>query len=435
MIMLLILLLILIIFLGLEITVILGVKVSLPERLSLSFLLGLGFSTFIVFLLAYVFNLDFSLTNTFTILISLCIVTFAIKCKEIICFFKEIKFKKVSIKPKMAIFWGFILAIFAYTLLINSFWPVSDWDALALYDFRSKVFLIDTNLIHAALASGYFTPYPLLTSLAHLFMYQVGLNNPKFIYSLFYLSFIVVFYNSLRKNVSENKTIFFTTILALVPEILTQTTTAYTNLPYTAYLCSGTFYLYDWIKKREHSSLLLSAILVGLSSWVRITEPLWLVPLLIVIIISIKEKKWKEFIYYPVIILTFYLPWKLFMNYVDRMTIVASDAAASNYPLLLREINIGRIGLIVDYLYKYVFSTWGLIFLLFILVVIRAIISRKKGDNIFLFITLLFFIAIFVGTLVLSTIFPWWQDIPDSARRMSMFLLPLIIFSICCSKY
>jgi hypothetical protein len=425
--MLLLLLLILVFLLGLEITIILGVKVGLSERLSLSFLLGIGISTFVVFLLAYIFNLNFSFTNTFVTLISLCITAFVVKYKEIISFFRDIKFKKIVIKPKIVIFWGFILAIFTYTLLVNSFWPVSDWDALALYDFRAKVFLIDTNLIHAALSNEYFIQYPLLTSLVHLFVYQVGLGNPKFIYSLFYLSFIIIFYYSLRRHVSKNKAILFTIILSLVPEMLSNATIAYTNLAYTVYLCSGTFYLYDWIKKKKHSSLLLSAILVGLSSWVRITEPFWLVPLFVVFVYIFKDRKWKELIYYLITILTFYLPWELFMKYIN---VPVFGVINLPYLEILKYIDFGRLLLVFGYLYNYVFSTWGLIFILFLVVILKAIVNWRGNNNVFLYITLLFLVFVFVGTLVFSTIYPGWQDISDSTRRMSIFLLPLIIFSI-----
>jgi hypothetical protein len=314
--------------------------------------------------------------------------------------------------------------------VVNSFWPISDWDALALYDFRAKVFLIDTNLIHAALNNWYFIQYPLLTSLAHLFVYQVGLGNPKFIYSLFYLSFVVIFYYSLRRRVSENKAILFTIILSLVPEILSHATMAYTNLPYTVYLCSGIFYLYNWIKNEERSSLVLSAILVGLSSWVRIAELFWLAPLLIVLMISIKNRKWEEFIRYPVIILFFYLPWKIFMNYINRATVSVASTVGSSYFSILKESTLERVFVVTKYMYKNVFSTWGLIFPIFLLVIIKTAINWRKSSNIFLYITLFLFAFLFAGTFIFSITYLGWQDIPDSIRRMSIFLLPLIIFSI-----
>lgn len=431
--MLFILLLILIFLFGFEITVILGLKVDLLERLSLSFLLGIGLSTFMVFLLAYVFNLNFSLISTFAIVTSLCVISFALKFKETTNFFRNIRFRKVIIKPKIAIFWGFVLAIFAYTLLVNSFWPISDWDALALYDFRAKVFLIDKNLIHATLSNGYFTGYPLLTSLAHLFVYQTGINNPKSIYSLFYLSFIVIFYYSLKRCIGENKAIFFTVVLALVPEILSNATIAYTNLAYTVYLCSGTFYLYNWTKNNQNSSLFLSAILVGLSSWVRSAEPFWIVPVAVVSFCIIRNRNWKNFILYLLIFLTINLPWRYFVSYISGMAAPISAGSGMVYLDILKGITLDKIRPIISFLYENVFSTWGLTFFVFILVSVKSMFWIKPNENVFLYITLLFFLLLIAGTFLFSIGYPGWQDIPDSARRMSIFFLPLMLYSIALS--
>jgi len=423
--------LILLFFLGLEITIVLRTRMEIPERLSVSYLLGIGVLTFFVFLTDFIFNLNFSLINTFLILIFLCSVLFVFGYKNIMSFFKDIKFERPVFKlNKKTFFWIFILSIFIYTLLVNWFWPVFDWDALALYDFRAKVFLVDANLIRATLDNGYFMGYPLLTSLAHLFVYQMGLNNPKFIYSLFYLSFVIIFYYSLKKNVSESKAMLFAVILALMPEILSNATVAYTNLAYVVYLCSGTLYLYDWIKNKERSYLLLSAILVALSTWIRIAEPFWLVPFFVVSLISIKEKEWKNIIYYFISILIFYLPWRLFESYINKMGVPALSVGQLNYVNSLKYIDLERIFLVLNYLYTYVFSTWGLIFLAFMFMIIGVILYRKRRDNQFLYITLLFFALLFAGTLIFSITFPEWKDIPDSARRMSMFLLPLMLYSI-----
>lgn len=431
--MLLVPLLILIFFFGLEMTIILGMKINFPERLAISFLLGIGLSTYIVFLLALVLGVNFSLVNTFIILFSLCAVCLTIKLKEIINFFKNIKLRKITIKPKTAVFWGFILIVFVYTLFVNSVWPITDWDSLALYDFRAKVFLVDTNLVHAARENYfYFAQYPLLTSLSHLFVYQVGVNNPKFIYSLFYLSFIIIFYYSIRKNVSENKSLFFTLILVLVPEIFSHATMAYTNLAYVVYLCSGIFYLYFWIKKKERSYLFLSAILVGLSIWVRIMEVFWMVPLFVLFIYAFKEKKWGEFIYYLVITVAIYYSWKFFMDPINRMSTPLTSGrtlVVMGLPIgVLKKISFEKIRLTIEYLYKYVLSSWGLIFLVFFIVAIRNILFGKKNINILLCVILLFFTLVFGGTLAFSVYYPWWQDIGESAGRMSMFLIPMMIF-------
>lgn len=429
---------ILLIILGLEVAFILKLDMKFTERISVSYLLGIGLLTFFVFLVNYIFNLNFSLTNTFTILGSMCLVLAIVSFKGILRFIKNIKFKKIKIiLNKKTVFWGIILILFFYTLIINLYWPISDWDSLALYDFRAKVFMTDTNLIHAALTNDYFIQYPLLTSLAHLFVYQIGLPNPKFIYSLFYLSFVVIFYYSTRKNTSENKAMFFTILFALVPEFFTHSMMAYTNLPYIAFFCSGIFYLYEWIKNKNVSTLLLSGFLVGLSCWVRITEPFWWVPLFVVILVTLKNKRWKEILYYLIPVYFFYKVWGVFMGHINSLlthstqTIVPANPI-SPYLAILEKITPSRLVEVAVYLYKNVFSSWGLIVLVFVIMLIRTfwLTKKERKDKRFLYITLLFLIFLYMGTVGFSVSNSTWIEIPDSARRMSMIILPLILYSI-----
>jgi len=421
--------LLLLLFFGLLITVLIKTRVGLVERLSLSYLLGIGVFTFFVFVFNLIFNVDYGVYNTLSILAGLCIVLFIIKHKDVIEFFKGIKFEKKKPKLETIVFYIIILSVFIYTLLINLYWPISDWDALAMYDFRAKILLIDTNLIHAATSNDYFLGYPLLTSLSHLFVYQFGLSNPKFVYSLLYVSFIIIFYHSLKRYISVKKAAFFTVILALSPEIFSHAAIAYTNLAYVVYLCTGTFYLYDWLKNRELSKLLLSGILIGLSTWTRSYEPFWLAPLFIVFLNVFKNRKWKDVASYLLVILTFYLPWKFFMSFVNKSLGSPSSSVVPSYLMLLKSVSLERIALVGSYLYQYVFSTWGLLFLLFVGTMLIVLLS-KRTNKIFLYITILFFAILFIGTYFFFIVYPEWQSIPDSARRMSMFLIPLMLYSI-----
>lgn len=429
----LIILLILVVMLGFELTILLKLNLGLPERLSVSYLLGIGIFTFIVFLIDYFLNLNFSLANTFIILIFTCVIFLGFAYRGMFRLFRNIRFRRPVLKfNRRTLFWGFILGLFGYTLLANVFWPISDWDALALYDFRARVFLIDTNLIHAAISNIYFLTYPLLTSLAHLFVYQIGFSNPKFIYSLFYLSFVVIFYYSLRRNVSENKAMFFTVVASIIPEVFTHSMKAYTNLPYAVYLACGIFYLYEWIKNKRISYILLSAILVGLSSWVRSTEPFWGVPLFAVFLFALITKNWKAFIYYLVIIFAFRLPWNMFENYINASRVIPSisNNPSLSYFGIIKSIRLDGLLHVTSFVYNYVFSTWGLAFMGFVLIASKAMFDWKRKSTQFLYMILLFYIVLFAGTVVFSIGYPEWDTIPDSARRMSIFLLPLMIYSI-----
>lgn len=425
--------LILLLFFGLLITIALKVKSNLAERLSISYLLGIGIFTFLLFAFDLLFNVDYSLNNTFSLLVTLCAILFAILYKDTINFFKTIKFKKEKPKLSKVIFWSFILLIFSYTLVVNIFWPVFDWDALALYDFRARVFMIDKNLIHSATSNEYFLGYPLLTSLSHMFFYQMGLESPKIIYSLFYLSFIVIFYSLLKKRTGDQKAMFFTVVLSLIPEIFSHATVAYTNLPYTIYLCTGTFYLYKWVIDKDKSDLILSAVLVGLSTWVRSSEPFWLVPFIVVFVFSINKKRAFQAFLYLLFSLIISLAWKYFMSFVSDLPAPVSSQERFFYYNTILNISIPRLWMVTTYLYKYVFSTWGLMFGLLILITVRNVFYRKNKKDVPLYTTILFVLLLFAGTLFFSVSFNEWNQIPDSARRMSMFLLPLMLYSIALS--
>lgn len=420
---------------GVQITFLLRLNMHFLERISVSYLLGIGVFTFIVFLVNYFFGVGFSLQNTFFLISGLILVLFPFVFKDFVKYFKSLSFSKIHlVRNYRTLFFIFVFILFFYTLINNLYWPVSDWDALALYDFRAKVFLSEPSLLKAGLNNSYFVHYPLLTSLAHLFVYQTGLSNPKFIYSLFYLSFVFIFYSSLKRSVGSNKAVFFSLILALVPEIFGHSTMAYTNLPYTVYLCSGVFYLYEWIKNKQRSLLVLSGLLVGLSSWVRISEPFWMVPVLIVIFFSIKRKDFFSTFIYFFSVYVFYKAWILFMNKVFALTEISiSLSLFDRYLPILKMINQERIILVFEYLYKNVFSSWGLLFPIFILASLFLFLNlgrRKKEIEVFYFwsIIFLFFVFLFFGTLLFSYTFPDWQHIPDSARRMSMFFIPILIY-------
>ena len=82
--------------------------------------------------------------------------------------------------------------IFLNSLLQNYFWPVSDWDALALYDFRGKV-VAETGSFIDGIKLGYFYQYPPFTSLLHTTLYVLNFDRVKVWYSLLYVSFQIIF--------------------------------------------------------------------------------------------------------------------------------------------------------------------------------------------------------------------------------------------------
>ena len=273
-----------------------------------------------------------------------------------------------------------------------------------------------------------------MTSLAHLWVYLLGGNSPVFIYSLFYLSLLLIFYGTLRRYSSRTISLIATLLLASTPLFFYQSMFAYTNIPYTAYIVSGTIYIFLWAKNGKKEYLILGALLTGLSTWTRSVEPFWLTNLFFVLAHSLYKKRYSAWVLYPAVFLTIQSPWRIFQKILIHVPYV-TDQIRGSASTLIGKFNIERAGLVLSYLYSSVFTSWGLSAILFIIIIFVNFFSRQWKWN-FEFLILIFanLLLLFLGTYVFSFGVNSWLLIPDSARRMSMFFIPLFYFYIFSSK-
>ena len=424
-----------VILFGFFISSLIAKDLHLFEKLGLSFLLGLGIFTFLMFVFSWA-GLPISLTDYSLILIVgiglLLVIQRKTVKKTIVSTLKNIKMSKINLLDKILIVG--IVSLVGYSLFTSLYTPVIDWDSLVLYDFRAKVFLNAKYLVDVLHSWGYFWGYPLLTSLAHLWVYLLGGNSPVFIYSLFYLSLLLIFYDSVRRYSSRTISLVATLLLASTPLIFYQSMIAYTNVPYTAYIVSGTIYIFLWAKMGKREYLILGALLTGLSTWTRSVEPFWLTNLLFVLAHSLYKKRYSALVLYPAVFLTIQFPWRIFQKILIHVPYV-TDQIKGSVSTLMGKFSIGRAGLVLSYLYSSVFTSWGLSAILFVIIVFVNVFCRQWKWN-FEFLILIFanLLLLFLGTYVFSFGVNSWLLIPDSARRMSMFFIPLFYFYIFSSK-
>lgn len=430
------------VFLGILLTVIFGLLVSLVisikihplERVGLSYVLGLGLLTFLMFL-SYLVGLKFTLANTMVILFVSIIFLLILTRKSLKSYFYELKalrkFPKFSFLEKLIIFG--LVGLFIYSFVLSLYWPVADWDALAIYDFRAKVFA-QTGSMREGISRGYFFGYPLLTSLADAWVYLLGGNNPKFIYSLFFLAFLLMFYGTTRQLVSRKVALLATLFLGTTPSLFSHSMIVYTNLPYTVYLVMGTVYVYFWLIRKKIGYLFLSALMIGLSTWTRSTEPFWLTILLVVLIYSFLGRRISPFLLYLLVFFSIQQPWKIFETKVGQIYSTATQFSSSA-SIIFNNIDLARLRQVSEYLYKNVISSWQPLFSFFLIVVILQIKNILRAQSsVFLGMILINFILLLVGTYIFSFNYSVWEKIPGSAERMSMFFLPLFLFYIFSSK-
>ncbi|MFA6012472.1 MAG: hypothetical protein WC799_20950 [Desulfobacteraceae bacterium] len=183
-----------------------------------------------------------------------------------------------------------ILLFIVVTNLITALWyPVTDWDAVTLFDFRALV-IQNTGWIKDTLSRASILEYPLFTSLSHWLMYSVGFKTPMPLYPLLFGSFLLACYQLLRRNMDRTKALLAILFLASAPKLFDQSLVAYSNMPYSIYLILGAAYLFYWVREHNKMDMIVGILLSILSLWVR-SFPFFVVNILAVLIVNSNTRK------------------------------------------------------------------------------------------------------------------------------------------------
>jgi len=366
------------------------------------------------------------------------------------------KISRMSLAIKIVI--GILFTLVFISAIQNFFWPITDWDAMALYDFRAKI-VAETGSFSLGRELGYFYQYPPFTSLLHTSVYVLGFQRAKIWYSFLYGSFLLVFYSLSRKQTSPSLSLSATLALAVNPLIAEHAIIAYTNLAYTMFLGLGIVYLWQWFTTRDSQSVILGGVLVAASCWSRSSEPFWLVGVMLLVgiaFLAMKHKIIKSFIFSILgALLIFWLRtvWPHFTapflaTVIEQIEPVSEDGTASQmfsqiagltgYFKIFARIDLAtfveRFVEVSKYFYNNVASVFALYFFPGMILLFFDIKSKQYRSLLRWMTTIDYVFLIFLGTFLFSFSFDSWNEIGGSANRMSMFLIPLFIFSIFTSK-
>lgn len=166
-----------------------------------------------------------------------------------------------------------VLYVFFNTLIM----PMESYDAIAIYALKSKIFYLARCIPHDFFSSfSKFVPhveYPLLVPLAQTAFYTFfgSLDDllVKIIFPLYYLSLVVVFYSVSRRFINRKQSLFFTFLLATIPQLTDFAANGYADLSFAFYCSAAIFYLYLWTREQKDSFLILSFILSALAVWTK----------------------------------------------------------------------------------------------------------------------------------------------------------------------
>lgn len=412
------------------------------EKLAVGWLIATNALTYVYFLLYSVFNFRFTTINLVILLIVIAMLLLLLtkfKKNEVQITFKDeldLHFKKLHglKKEKVTLVLIFLVLIPIFIgFLLNLHWPVMDWDALALYDFRAKV-ISTTGGLEDGISRGYFLHYPLYTSLLHTFSYLFNLESARVWYSFFYLCSLVAFYELLQRHVSQKQALIGTFFLAISPRIYQHSQMTYTNLPHAMYLALGYIYLGEWWRKGNKTDVIIGSILIAASTWVRLTEPLWIPALGILLLGALKWRTKQQIIYSfasALLIVCLRFPWTTYVAHHDKLSITnplqigGGLQISSDHAVLLTRIvevyNFFMISVIP------VFKEYTPALMIAGFYILYKKRWHELTEYLFFFLLLLY---IYAGIFLFSFQFKGWQEIPDSATRMAMFLIPIIIYLI-----
>lgn len=439
---------------GLVLTIILGslvltllrAKLNIFEHALLGITIGLGLVTQILFILDII-QVKYSVASVLTTLVIVDGILVLLTYRRVISFISNVKIHSVNknmLNRGMLNFnTGICLAIafFITGAFVKSlFWPVWLWDALALYDYRGKIFF-DAQGIADSINISSLAPhsYPPMTSLAHTFIYILGgINaNPQFIYPLFYLSLLVIFYITLKRECSTRVSLIITLFLTTIPAFVSFAANAYTNLPYAFYLGIGSVYLYRFIKEQNISLLIISGILMGLAGWTRSpTEQFFIANVLTVTIWCLVKRK---FVYAPVLLVLIYslfaIPWRIYTVEVLQVDAVSSEVTNALQAGMSNPIDIGRFFTVLYLLWGSIKNVSG--YILVMVLVSTMLFTKASKRNFYLFAILIINLGIFLGGSYLFSLswVDWKDSIRNSADRLSMIFAPIALYYLAINTF
>ena len=434
-----------------------GGELNILEKVGLSWFVGNGIYTFLIFLMGY-FGLILSRENVFYLTSILTVFVFFVfyfrcKCRVTSLFGRNMLpvLKKQSVIRSLRSVYPnvspFIITLFVFLLVCSSFLynflvPPRNWDSIALYDSRARM-LVKTPSIDSIAFERYYLVYPLGSSLSNFWVYIFGGNNPSFIDSIYYASFILVFYGVIRRTTSKILALMSVFIFSLNPQFYIHSTLGYANLWYAVLFASSLIYLWLWLRDNDkRGSLLLSALLLGLSFWVRSVEPFWVLPLFVVLFFSLKKRKIWYFILYLLIVYTFRYFWYSFVSrFYQHQAVASLESSFPRYVHLLLSKNILQdISVtLIDVANGLFQNGRGVLFVVF---GASWYLSSRKGvlaRNVWQLIIVLGLVLLLIfGSIAfrISIIRPSdWNQLQDSLPRILMFFVPVLIFFVANNLY
>ena len=327
------------IFLGLLLSFILGFsiisaishKFSILEKIGASFIVGIGTQTILMTILD-ILSIPLTITSifSFSFVILFVALFFCYKTKNILTEqIKTYSIKNINYK-QYTVLWFIVFIAVAYIAFLNwekcIYFPTFDRDSIVGFDFMGRVIAHEHKMglssyylkYGDALKGASYVRYTPLVHLSYTYAYLLGAESSKIINALFFLSFTVTFYAALRHKLTPTLAILATLFTILVPEFIAFSSMSGTNVLHATYASLAIIYAWLFFNTNKKRYLGLSIVLSALNIWTRQEGIVFIAAIAFVLLIkAIKQKQYKNFIYYSVLAISPFVFWLIYLKVLN----------------------------------------------------------------------------------------------------------------------
>ena len=406
---------------GLLLVLLISDKFSLGERLGLTPLIGLGYTSFLMFFLdaaglgIHFSNVVAALLATITISGGGLAFLYSKKLRSFQLFPNE-KPSLKGINLPWFVFFAFG-AYLAYGITLKClYWPPAEFDSIEGYDLLAKAIAHEGTIANSILLNpkivagcGPRLLYPPLFASCNAICYMSGMDSPKIITAIFFLSGLVVFYSLIKRFVPHTAAIFATFMMMIAPEMFANASFTLTNLPTAVYASTAVLTFYIWYQLRIEGFFYLSIITLLFATWTRSDGVVFYPAIMLVLLYDAwKTKTIKRILNYGIISIIPFVLWHFYLtSHIERQQ--------NSFFITKLFFDTAKLGQVWDSAKIMLFNTqlYGLVFHFFVTIIVLNIVYKaflflssdpEKRKNIIQVDDRLSFLVVFFGGWALYTL-------------------------------
>lgn len=392
--------------LGIAVINMIAYRIKIAEKIAFALPIGLGINSLLFFIADLLY---FSLQSVIIIIgieLMLCILLSIITVRiRKPAFSLEYIPKKIDLKkfPLLNLAWIFFMGLILITTSIltykSLYWPISQFDSIAGYDFVAKALAKEGTLNNSifSLENPIYTIrsiYPPLAPISFGFAYLIGHTSSQIVVLMFFFSTITSFYLLLKRNSTHLCAAFFTLLLIVIPEYAAFSTISSSNVPCVFYTSIGILCLYIWHTEQDQNYFTIGVLLISFAVWTRSEAIVFAVGGGILILLNAISKKRKIYLtIFSISCLTALFLWQWYIGAILNVPSAQPLLSQLNWDSAKLARMLNQIKL-VTFSSQYYGAT-VLLFITMIIINLKHIIMNK--DNVILLISIFSSFIIYVS--------------------------------------